>query len=217
MQTNKEMIDYLRSNREDAPSKIFDAMEIVDRMDFLPEFARSEAYSPWDALSIGYEQTCSAPEVVALMCKYLELEKGQKVLEVGTGCGYHASVAAEIIDPGKIISLDIIPELVNMARENISRAKKKLGRNWNIEVVYADGSEGYEKEKPYNSIYFTAGVPEEYSLDVLSDQLVEGGRCLLAPRMGTFKLGVKKNGKINAKYVGDLFGFVPLKGKYGFK
>jgi len=217
MQTNKEMVDWLRENREDAPSKIFDAMEIVNRMDFLPEFVKSEAYSPWDALPIGYGQTCSAPEVVAFMCKHLGLEKGQKVLEVGSGCGYHASVVAEIIDPGKVISLDIVPELVNMARENISRTKKKLGRNWDIEVVYADGSGGYEKEKPYDRIYFTAGVPGNYSLDVLSDQLVEGGRCILAPSMGAFRLGVKKEGKIKSGYVGDFFAFVPLRGRYGFE
>jgi len=220
MQSNKEMIDFLEEHQEHEriPKEVFDAMRVVDRKEFLPESIKHAAYEPRNALPIGYGQTCSAPNVVSTMSKLLELERGHKILEIGSGCGWHASVTGEIVNPGKVITLEIIPQLAKMARENISRAKEIFGRDWNIEVVNVDGSIGYDKEKPYDRVYFTAGTPGSYPVNVLSNQLVEGGKCLLAPNLGFFRLGVKKGERVVSRNVTmGYFGFVPLRGEHGYK
>ena len=220
MQPNEEMINDLEiiQKKHDIPSKVFDAMRIVDRELFLPEEYKFLAYNPFTPAPIGEYQTCSAPDVVSVMCGLLHLEEDQKVLEIGSGCGYHACITAEIVYPGRVISLEINPKLAYMARKNISGAKKAFNRDWNIVVINEDGSGGYEKEKLYDRIYFTAGIPDYFTTDSLYDQLTNGGRFLLAPKRGSFKLGIKKgDGTREEKNVSESgYTFVSLKGKYGF-
>jgi len=217
MQTNKEMIDYLEQVQRAVPKEVFNAMRVVDRREFLPEGLREEAYQYTEAIPIGYGQTCSAPDVVSDMCGTLGLKRGQKVLEVGSGCFYHGSVTAEIIYPGRLISLEIVPELAKMAKNNLSKAKKMFKRKWNAEIINGDGSEGFRRESPYDRIYFTAGIPTNYPMEVLSDQLVEGGRFLLAPQWGSFILGKKKDGKTTFEETSEFACFVHLQGKHGDK
>ena len=78
--------------------KVIQAMFQVPRHEFVPEKAKSSAYMD-SPLSIGLGQTISAPHMNAMMCEYLQLKEGEKVLEIGTGSGYHAALIAEIVAP----------------------------------------------------------------------------------------------------------------------
>ncbi|MEM4748198.1 MAG: protein-L-isoaspartate O-methyltransferase, partial [Archaeoglobaceae archaeon] len=100
--------------------KVYNAIKKVPRHLFVPERYRNEAYVD-TPLPIGYGQTISAPHMVAIMCELLDLREGEKVLEIGTGCGYHAAVTAEIVGKsGLVVSIERIPELAEMAKRNLS-------------------------------------------------------------------------------------------------
>ena len=136
-----------------------------------------------------------------------------KVLEIGAGSGYNAALMGKIVGKeGKVISVEIIPELVKFAKANLEKAKIK-----NVKIVKADGSRGYEKEKPYDRIVCTAASPK--IPETWKKQLKRGG-MILAPvgnMYGQTLLKVKRIGN-NYEYeeLGDYL-FVPLRGKHGFK
>ncbi|MCD6493311.1 MAG: protein-L-isoaspartate O-methyltransferase [Archaeoglobaceae archaeon] len=191
--------------------KVVEAMKKVPRHLFVPPAYRSEAYV--DApLPIGKGQTISAPHMVAIMCELLDLKKGDKVLEVGAGCGYHAAVVAEIVGKdGKVIAIERIPELAEMAKRNL----ETLGYD-NVLVVVGDGSKGYEKEAPYDKIYVTASAPK--IPEPLIEQLKPGGKLVIPVGNFTQHLYVvekDENGNVKKKNWGAVR-FVPLIGEYGF-
>ena len=183
----------------------------VPRHLFVPFPYRKEAYID-TPLPIGSGQTISAPHMVAIMCELLRLEKGMKVLEVGTGRGYHAAVVAEIVgEEGKVISVERVPELAEEARKILD----ELGYR-NVLVVVGDGSEGYEPEAPYDRIYVTAAAPDIPK--PLIEQLKMGGRMVIPVGYDMQYLYVVDKQEEGIKK--DIWGavrFVPLVGKYGFQ
>lgn len=191
--------------------KVAEALKKVPRHIFVPRQYRYEAYID-TPLPIGKGQTISAPHMVAIMCELLELEKGEKVLEVGGGSGYHAAVVAEIVgDEGKVVAIERIPELAEKAQKTL----KKLGYK-NIKIVIGDGSKGYPEEAPYDKIYVTASAPDVPR--PLLDQLKVGGKMVIPIGKFIQYLCVveKKKDKIEKKRWGAVR-FVPLIGEYGFK
>lgn len=146
-----------------------------------------------------------------LMTEALELQKGHKVLEVGSGSGYQAAIIANIVgENGKVISTEIIDDLVKFAQENIKKLNLK-----NVKIINHDGSKGYEKEAPYDRIIVTAACPK--IPNSLKKQLKENG-IIVAP-VGNLNEQVmikarKKDNKLIEESLGH-FMFVPLKGKYG--
>ena len=101
-------------------------------------------------------QTMSAPHMHLILLEALELRRGMKVLEVGTGTGYQAALIAEIVGPeGKVITIERIRELAKIAEENL----KRLGYK-NVKVIRGDGLKGYPPEAPYDRILITAAVKE---------------------------------------------------------
>ncbi|RLF09397.1 MAG: protein-L-isoaspartate O-methyltransferase, partial [Thermoprotei archaeon] len=157
---------------------VADALLRVPREEFIPEVYRENAYvdSP---IPIGYGQTTSALHMVAWMCEAAELKPGDKVLEIGGGCGYMAAVYAEIVAPpsgdvkGHVYTIEIVRELAEMAKENIAR----LGYADRVTVIHGDGSVGYAPAAPYDAIIVTAaspGVPKP-----LKEQLKIGGRIVI--------------------------------------
>lgn len=192
--------------------RVYKAIKKVPRHLFVPERYKTEAYVD-TPLPIGYGQTISAPHMVAIMCELLDLQEGDKVLEVGTGCGYHAAVVAELVGKkGKVISIEYIPELAEVARANLSA----LGYD-NIVIIVGDGSKGYEPEAPYDKIYVTASAPDIPK--PLIEQLKPGGKMVI-PVGDTVQwlLIVERDEKGNVKK--NNWGsvrFVPLRGEYGFK
>ncbi|MFQ6095946.1 MAG: protein-L-isoaspartate O-methyltransferase, partial [Candidatus Bathyarchaeia archaeon] len=115
--------------------------------------------------------------MVSIMNEALKLEVGHKVLEVGSGCGWHASTIAEIVAPsdmakerwGHVYTVEIIPKLAEFARRNIEKA----GYLDRVTVICGDGSEGCSEQAPFDRILVTAAAP--YVPDPLKEQLKPGG------------------------------------------
>ncbi|MEM0358536.1 MAG: protein-L-isoaspartate(D-aspartate) O-methyltransferase [Candidatus Hadarchaeales archaeon] len=198
---------YLRT-----PS-IIEAFRKVPREEFVPPSFRKHAYED-HPLSIGYGQTISAPSMIALMLESLKVERGQRVLEVGTGSGYNAALLAELVGrEGKVVSIERIPALASFGRENL----RKTGYEW-VEVVVGDGTCGYPPGAPWDRILITAcspGFPPP-----LLEQLKVGGR--MGAPVGHFyasqvwKVAEKTERGIEVENYSPC-SFVPLLGKYGWK
>jgi protein-L-isoaspartate(D-aspartate) O-methyltransferase len=154
-----------------ADRRVLDAVASVPRDRFVPEGLRDEA---WEnaPLPIPAGQTISQPLVVARMCELLELEPDDRVLDVGTGSGYHAALLARLA--GHVWSIERHPELTENARANLAAAGVE-----NVTLIVGDGSRGYPEAAPYDAINVAAAawgtVPA-----ALEDQLAPGGR-LVAP------------------------------------
>jgi len=193
-------------------NRVYEAIKNVPRHLFVPERYKIEAYVD-TPLPIGFGQTISAPHMVAIMCELLDLREGEKVLEIGTGCGYHAAVVAELVgEKGKVVSVEYIPELAEMAKANLSA----LGYD-NVVVIVGDGSKGYEPEAPYDKIYVTASAPDIPK--PLIEQLKPGGRMVIPVGDSVQWLVVvekDEKGNVKKKNWGSVR-FVPLRGEYGFK
>jgi len=196
------------------------AMRIVSREPFLPESLRPQ-HCIDTPLPIGWGQTVSAPHMVSIMNEALQLETGQKILEIGTGSGWHAATIAEIIAPadqpktmwGHVYTTEIVPELADCSRTNI----QKTGYAERVTVIPTDGSQGYEQEMPYDRIIVTAAAPDIPK--PLTDQLKPNGGILVIPVGGTYYYQtlyriIKTDTKITREDMGGV-AFVPLTGKYG--
>ncbi|MFX0057338.1 MAG: protein-L-isoaspartate(D-aspartate) O-methyltransferase [Candidatus Hodarchaeota archaeon] len=199
---------------------VINAMLSVPRHKFVPKDAISSAYidSP---LSIGMGQTISAPHMNAMMCQYLQLKEGDKVLEIGTGSGYHAALCAEIVapkgsqNPGHVYTIERHKQLAEKAKKSL----KETGYQNSVTVIHGDGTLGYEKEAPYDKILVTASSPKKIP-PPLKNQLQEGG--ILCIPAGSKEWGqnlyilYKKGEEFETKKITGVR-FVPLIGKYGFE
>lgn len=175
---------------------------------FVDEALSSRAYED-TALPIGHGQTISQPYVVAKMTEAL-LAGGplEKVLEVGTGCGYQTAVLAPLV--GKIYSVERIEPLVTRAR----RRFRELGLR-NVRATHSDGSWGWEEHAPYDGIIVTA-APEQLPESLLQ-QLADGGRLVIPvgpPRRQDLLL-VERNGDTFEQTSLGTVSFVPLLGGKG--
>lgn len=211
MQSNEELVSYLLEQGY-ADEKVAEAMRKADRSFFVPGEYKKYAYV--DApLPIGKDQTISAPGVVAFMSKSLDVKKGMKILEVGSGSGYQAAILAELVgNKGKVYTIERIIELVMLARNNIT----KLGYK-NIEFTHGDGTKGYKEKAPFDRIIVTAAAPS--IPHPLLEQLIDGGK-LVIPVGNTFWQNlqlVEKYGK-ETKITNIMpVVFVPLLGEFGHK
>lgn len=165
------LVDDL-SKRENLDASTEQAMRSVPRHEFVPESNREQAYRD-RPLPIGDGQTISAPHMVAIMTDKLELSPGDRVLEIGTGCGYHASVTAEVVGPENVFSVEYHDSLARQATATLDR----LGYGA-ISIRTGDGKEGWPEHAPYDRIYLTCAASEFPK--ALVDQLREGG-ILLGP------------------------------------
>ncbi len=203
------LISYWKHNNIITDSKVLKAFEKVPRECFVPKHLKALSYED-RPLPIGFNQTISQPTTVALMTQALNLNKGDKVLEIGTGSGYQAAIIAEIVKPGIVITTEIVKPLALKA----SKVLKKLGFE-NVKVLHHDGSLGFEKEAPYNKIIVTAAAPK--ILEAWIEQLGFNG-VLVAPVGGlevqTLVKVVKKE-TLKIYNLGE-FVFVPLTGKQGW-
>ena len=184
--------------------QVITAMQKVPRHKFVPEAYLDQAYAD-HPLPIGYGQTISQPFIVAMMTELLDLEKGARVLEIGTGSGYQAAVLAEL-DGIEIYTMEIIPELAQQAAERLA----VLGYH-DIHTRQGDGYYGWEEFAPYDAIIVTA-APDHLPLP-LARQLKEGGRLVIpiGPQGGyqTLWLFIKQGDEVVAYNKGGVL-FVPL-------
>lgn len=154
VESQKERL-FRELKHEGIEPEIIEAMNGIDRSVFIPEPYKGDAYLNYPQ-PIGEGQTISQPYTVAYMIQLLTLEKGNKVLEIGAGSGYNAAIMAELIGKsGEIISLEIVPNLVERARHNLSKAGIE-----NVEIVHGSGRDGYPDGAPYDRIIVTAGANE---------------------------------------------------------
>jgi protein-L-isoaspartate(D-aspartate) O-methyltransferase len=133
--------------------RVLAAMERVPRELFVPGGLRARAYDD-AALPIGAEQTISQPYMVARICAELQLQGGEKVLDVGTGSGYQAAVLAELA--GEVHSLERIPALADKARAALDEA----GYADRVHVHDGDGTLGLPAEAPFGGIAVAAAALE---------------------------------------------------------
>ncbi|TKX84777.1 protein-L-isoaspartate(D-aspartate) O-methyltransferase, partial [Halorubrum sp. SS5] len=146
------------------------AIGAVPRHEFVPESVRGSAYAD-RPLPIGHGQTVSAPHMVAMMTDLLKIERGDRVFEVGTGCGYHAAVVAEIVGPGNVFSAERVPELAAAARDRLDR----LG--YEVTVSAGDGREAFADAAPFDAAYLTCAAPEAVP-DAVVDRVRTDGRVV---------------------------------------
>ncbi|MDA8426550.1 MAG: protein-L-isoaspartate O-methyltransferase [Treponema sp.] len=149
---------YLTGGVRDA--RVLDAMRDIDRARFLPHEYLWAAYLD-ESVDIGRGQTCSQPSMTAFMLDKLSLRPGLRVLEIGAGSGYAAALAALLCRPGgRVIAVEIIPELAARALANCASAGPRYGPplSDDIDFVAADGSAGLGERGPFDRILVSAGV-----------------------------------------------------------
>jgi protein-L-isoaspartate(D-aspartate) O-methyltransferase len=149
--------------------KVLFAMRKVPRHIFVEEALQNQAYGDFP-LPIGEQQTISQPYIVAFMTEALELTGVEKVLEIGTGCGYQAAILAELAP--EVFSIERIHLLASRARRNLESL-----RYFNVKIKVGDGSLGWPEEAPFDAIMVTAAAPGIPG--PLLDQLAMGGRLVI--------------------------------------
>jgi protein-L-isoaspartate(D-aspartate) O-methyltransferase len=204
------MVEKQLRHRGIRDERVLDAMNRIPREMFVPEEWGIQAYED-SPISIGYGQTISQPFMTALMSSVLDLKGTERVLDVGTGSGYHAAVLAML--SAEVYSIEIIPELAELARRNLAAA----GLLERVHVITGDGSLGYPQAAPYDAISVAAAAPEVPA--ALMNQLGDPGRLVIpVGSRGDQDLEVitKQQGQIT-KQVPTLCRFVPLRGEQGWQ
>ena len=195
--TGKDSLDH----------RVMEAMEKVPRHLFVPEESRIVAYEN-GPVPIGYGQTISQPYIVAWMTELLDLQPGEKVLEIGTGSGYQAAVLAEL-EGIEVFTIEIVPELAELAAE-------RLGAPGYDHVItrQGDGYYGWPEHAPYDAIIVTA-APDHLPQPLVA-QLSEDGRLVIpiGPPGSYQNLWrfAYENGELRAENMGGVI-FVPFTGE----
>ncbi|GAB6944412.1 protein-L-isoaspartate(D-aspartate) O-methyltransferase [Vulcanisaeta sp. JCM 14467] len=152
----RRLVNSLKDEGIIRSDRVERAMLTVPREEFLPSYLRLYAYED-TPLEIMYGQTISAPHMVAMMCELLDLKPGLRVLEVGTGTGYHAAVCAEAMERrGVVYTIEYYPGLALYAVQNLA----KLGYLDVVHVFIGDGSKGLPRYAPFDRILVTAAAPK---------------------------------------------------------
>lgn len=146
------------------------AMRAVARHRFVPAEFHHEAYAD-TPLPIGWGQTISQPFIVAFVCWQLRIERGMRVLEIGTGCGYQAAVLAAL--DAEVWSIEIVEPLARAAAYNVEAA----GYAGRVRIRCGDGRAGWPEAAPFDRIVAACATPE--IPPALCDQLADGGRMIL--------------------------------------
>lgn len=206
LKDTKGLVEKLKEEGILRTPNIIKAVEKVDRLDFVIEYLKDDAYlnAP---LGIGFGQTISQPLTVAFMLELLQPKNGDKILDIGFGSGWQTAILSEIVSPdGEVHSIEIIPEIFEFGKENL----KKLGfLDKNIIKLYnQDAHNGIPNESPFDKIISAAapqeGIPQEWK-----KQLSIGGRLVFPMEDSLWLLEKKSEDEfIEKKYPG--FVFVPL-------
>jgi protein-L-isoaspartate(D-aspartate) O-methyltransferase len=196
-----KMVDELRALGI-SDEQVLTAINNVPRHWFLDNAFLEYAYQN-KAFPIGSGQTISHPYTVAYQTQLLEIKKGEKVLEVGTGCGYQTSVLVQM--GAKVFSIERQQTLFVKTKQFMSDA------NIRAKLFYGDGYQGLPVFAPYDKVIVTAGAP--FVPEALIAQIVEGGRLVIPVGEGEKQIMTvidKLKGGALKKYELDEFSFVPL-------
>jgi len=163
------MINTQLTGRGISDERVLKTMAAVPRHLFVDEGLQDQAYSD-SPLPIGSRQTISQPYIVALMTESLGLKGTEKVLEIGTGCGYQTAILAGLAE--RVFSIERIASLAFRAQRTLDSL-----HYYNILIRVGDGTYGWSEEAPFDAIITTAGSPE--IPETLTGQLVVGGRLII--------------------------------------
>ena len=204
-QQRDQMIKFQIRNRGIREKRILDAFFKVPRHLFVPGTLQNESYCD-HPLPIGMNQTISQPYIVALMTQHLNVRASDRILEIGTGCGYQTAILAELAK--EVYSIEIIPDLAAIAHANLQQFSYD-----NIYLRNSDGIWGWKEAKPFDGIMITA-APADIPMSLLSQLKPE--RDMVVP-VGTLfqsllKVSKKRNGHIVKKTITQVR-FVPMTGK----
>ncbi|MFC7057285.1 protein-L-isoaspartate(D-aspartate) O-methyltransferase [Halovenus salina] len=190
--------------RENIGERTEAALRTVPRHEFVPPSRTSDAYRD-RPLPIGQSQTISAPHMVAVMTDILGLSPGDRVLEIGTGCGYHAAVTAEVVGSEHVYSVEYHEALAERAQSTL--AETGYGE---VSVRCGDGKQGWEANAPFDVIYLTCAASEFPA--PLVEQLRDGGVILgpLGDDVQILTEGRTVDGSLQRESHGRVR-FVPLK------
>jgi protein-L-isoaspartate(D-aspartate) O-methyltransferase len=155
--------------RDIVDRRVLDVMGHVPREAFIDDDDWKRAYEDMP-LQIGYGQTISQPYMVARICEVLALRGDERVLDVGTGSGYHAAVLAELAR--EVVTIERVPELAQRARESLAAAGYD-----NVDVRVGDGTLGVPDRAPFDAIAVAAAAP--VLPESLYEQLKVGGRIVV--------------------------------------
>jgi len=200
----EQLVDHL-SERLELSEQTLDAMRAVPRHEFVPESKHGAAYKD-TPLPIGEGQTISAPHMVAIMVDLLNLAGGDRVLEIGTGCGYHAAVTAEIVGAENVYSVEYHESLAEKARETLT----EIGYG-DLNIRVGDGRKGWPEHAPYDRAYLTCAATEDFP-ETVREQVRAGG-ILLGPiaegRQVLVRETINEDGSVDQERHGHVR-FVPL-------
>jgi protein-L-isoaspartate(D-aspartate) O-methyltransferase len=188
---------------------ILKAMSKVEREKFVSSVMKPNAYKDI-ALPIGYGQTISQPFTIAVMTEALQLIKGDKVLEIGTGSGYQAAILYEM--GAKVYSIERNIDIYN----EVLKRFEKLGIR--VHCKCGDGTLGWDQYSPFDKIIVTAGSPS--IPETLKKQLAIHGKMVIpVGNMSSQTLKVLTKTADNEFEIEDIpqFAFVPLIGREGWK
>ena len=193
------LLDQLRPHI--ANERVMEAMEAIPREKFVPPNLVEDA---WDnvPLPIGSGQTISQPLVVARMCELLHLSGDERILDVGTGSGYHAALLAYLGD--HVWSVERHAVLSEQARGNLAAAGVE-----NVTLVVGDGTRGLPEQAPFDAINVAAAGDAIPS--ALEEQLADGGRLVVPVQDGDQRLFVVHRTREGLTRTGlERVRFVPL-------
>ena len=171
------LIEQLRAHVKD--ERVLEAMRAVPRDLFVPAELAGEA---WDnvPLPIGAGQTISQPLVVARMLELLELQGGERILDVGTGSGYHAALLGRL--GSHVWSVERHRTLSDQAKANLEKAEI-----YNVTLVVGDGARGLPETAPFDAINVAAAAGNDIP-QALVDQLGVNGRLIVPVQTGDQRL-----------------------------
>ncbi len=205
----EQMIRHQVIDRGIRDERLISALRSVPRDRFFDDENRNDAFAD-RASPIGFGQTISQPYIVALMTERLELKPSHRVLELGTGSGYHTAVLARLA--GEVCSIERVKPLLDDAFERLMDLNIR-----NVHFKHADGTLGWPEKAPFDRIIAAAGAPE-LPRQLLLSQLVDGGIAVLpiGPMDNQMLVAARKRG--NELETTDISPcrFVKLVGKEGW-
>jgi len=164
-----KMVDSQIRSRGIRDERVLKTMEMIPRHLFVDEGLINQAYND-NPLPIGERQTISQPYIVALMTEALELTGNEKVLEIGTGCGYQSAILSKLAD--RVFSIERIASLAGKARMLLDSLDC-----FNVLIRVGDGTYGWREEAPFDAVMIAAGAPDVPR--PILEQLAVGGRLVI--------------------------------------